>query len=115
MRVNEGEPTRLAEIIIGRRFAPTRWLATLPLRGRDEKANAALLVFFAAPGRPASLFPFPLEGNGAPGGRQRAGEAPLGGFAATRRASGETREPSGARARRPPGAPSVKLAQSAQA
>jgi hypothetical protein len=28
-------------------------------------ANAPLPVFFAAPGTPSSLFPFPHEGNGA--------------------------------------------------
>src|SRR6185437_4564315 len=47
-------PTRLAEFIIGRRFAPTRWLATLPFQGRDKKSGqASSPVFFAAPGTPA--------------------------------------------------------------
>ena len=29
-------PTRLAELVIGRRFAPTRWLADLPLAGGTD-------------------------------------------------------------------------------
>src|ERR1700738_803970 len=33
-------PTRLGEFIIGRRFAPTRWLGTLPRkREREEKRH----------------------------------------------------------------------------
>jgi hypothetical protein len=42
------DPTRLAEPVIGRRFAPTRWLATLPFQGRDKKAYSAGFAVAAA-------------------------------------------------------------------
>jgi hypothetical protein len=37
MGLAERAPTRLAEFTIGRRFAPTRWLSTLPRKGAQGR------------------------------------------------------------------------------
>ena len=47
----ERAPTRLAEFIIGRRFAPTRWLGTLP-RKREREDYAAFSASFFGGKRP---------------------------------------------------------------
>ena len=40
----EAAPTRLAEFIIGRRFAPTRWLGTLPRKREREETHTDAVV-----------------------------------------------------------------------
>ena len=50
-RVGIGEPAmtppRLAEFIIGRRFAPTRWLADPPLSGEGQEEHTPPYSFTA--------------------------------------------------------------------
>jgi hypothetical protein len=48
----ERAPTRLAEFIIGRRFAPTRWLGTLPRKRQGCPGNDSLCRS-ACPANPA--------------------------------------------------------------
>ena len=97
--------------------------AALRAAPQDEvlERHASSPVFFAAPGTPASLFPFPRKGNGAPGGARGLAKAPLAGWWTRRAPTAEPgypgqplrgRAPPLTEGAAPPGAPLVKLARS---